>query len=78
MQNKCVCAKQVQHMQAMRLPSFRSEIYTIVKPNVAAIRKTLNIDFERHYLSCADFQMATESALFALRGRLVAEVARVF
>ena len=43
------------HMQAMRMPRFHSEISSVVKHNIASIRKIQDIEFERHYLSCETF-----------------------
>ena len=58
-------AKEVLLVQTMHLLRFHSEIYTVIKPNIAAIRKTQNIDFVRHYLSGRDFLMSTESVFWA-------------
>lgn len=58
-------------VQTMRLLRFNSAVDTIVKPNIAVIRKIQNNDFERHCLSGRDFLMATRACFGPIGGGTV-------
>ena len=57
--------KVILYMQTMRLPRFHYHIDIVVEPNITAISKTQNIDFERHCLSGQEFLTATESVFWS-------------
>ena len=69
--------KEVRHMQTM-VTRVHSEIEAVAKLNIATIRKTLTIHFERQCLSCRDFLVAPESVSYPRQdSRSVVEVGHV-